>query len=98
MYTSCGDPGKNVAMGTYSPTASSATLAKYIAKTTGYSKLIYKKAGVEYPGAVEDVFNLAKITSVTCEVVTPHGKIASGSVNRSLNLMKAFLKYYGMKF
>lgn len=93
-----GDPGKNVAMGTYSPTASSATLAKYIAKTTGYSKLIYKKAGVEYPGAVEDVFNLAKITSVTCEVVTPHGKIASGSVNRSLNLMKAFLKYYGMKF
>lgn len=93
-----GDPGKNVAMGTYSPTASSATLAKYIAKTTGYSKLIYNKAGVEYPGAVEDVFNLAKITSVTCEVVTPHGKIASGSVNRSLNLMKAFLKYYGMKF
>ncbi len=90
-----GKPGKNVAMGTYSPTKKSATLAKYIAKTTGYSYLIYKKAGAEYPGAIEDVLNLAKIPSVTCEVITPHGKIASGSIGKSLNLMKALLKYYG---
>lgn len=91
-----GDPGKNVAMGTSSPMASSATLAKYISKTTGYSSLIYKKAGEEYPGAVEDVCNLKGITSVTCEALTPHGKIASGSVGKSYNMMIALLKYYGI--
>ncbi len=91
-----GDPGKNAILGTSSPTASSASLAKYISKETGYSKIIYEKAGEEYPGAVEDVLNLAGITSVTCESLTPHGKIASGSVGVSLNMMKTLLRYYGM--
>lgn len=88
-----GDPGANVAMGTYSPTAKSADMAKYIAKKSNVKYLIYKKAGAEYPGALEDVVNLKGIPSVTCEVLTPHGTIASGSVSKSLSMMKSLLAY-----
>mgnify|MGYP002624936643 CR=1 FL=1 len=91
-----GEPGKNIAMGTYKPQAESAKLAKYISKTTGYSYKIYNIAGEEYPGAVEDVCNIKGITSVTCEVITPHGTIKSGSISKSYNMMKALLKYYGI--
>ena len=88
-----GDPGDNVAMGTYAPLAESATMANYIAKKTGYHTVIYDVAGQEYSGAMEDTVNLRGIPSVTCEVVTPHGTIAAGSVNKSVNLMNAFLQY-----
>lgn len=91
-----GDPGKNVAMGTYSPQSESATLAKYISKRTGYAYLIYDVAGSEYPGAVEDVANLNGLTSVTCEALTNHGTIASGSVTVSYNMMTALLDYYSL--
>lgn len=88
-----GNPGKNVAMGTYKPTAESAKLAKYIAKNSKVAYMIYKKAGVEYPGALEDQVSLKGIPAVTCEVKTPHGTIAKGSVAKSLSMMKSFLKY-----
>lgn len=88
-----GKPGKDVAMGTYKPTAKSATIAKYIAKKSKVKYIIYKKAGVEYPGALEDVVSLKGIPAVTCEVITPHGKIAKGSVSKSLSMMKSFLKF-----
>ncbi len=88
-----GSPGKDVAMGSYKPTAKSATLAKYIAKKSNVKYLIYKKAGVEYPGAMEDEVNLRHIPAVTCEVITPHGTIAEGSVPKSLSMMKSLLKY-----
>lgn len=88
-----GKPGKDVAMGTYKPTAKSATLAKYIAKNSKVKYIIYKKAGTEYPGALEDVVSLKGIPAVTCEVITPHGKIAKGSVSKSLSMMKSFLKF-----
>ena len=88
-----GDPGNDVAMGTYKPTYESATMAKFIAKTSKVKYLIYKKAGGEYPGALEDVVNLNHIPAVTCEVITPHGKIAKGSVGKSLSMMKSFLKF-----
>lgn len=88
-----GKPGKNVAMGTYKPTAESAVLAKFISKKSKVSKLIYKKAGAEYPGALEDVVSLKGIPAVTCEVLTPHGSIASGSVEISLSMMKSLLRY-----
>lgn len=91
-----GDPGKDVAMGTYSPTAKSATIAKYISKNSKVKYLIYKKAGTEYPGALEDVVNLKGIPAVTCEVLTPHGTIAKGSVSISLSMMKSLLKYNGL--
>ena len=89
-----GTPGKDVAMGTYAPMASSAQLATYISKKAGVSKLIYSQAGLEYPGALEDQCCLNGITSVTCEVKTPHGTIASGTIGKSYKMMKYFLKYY----
>ena len=88
-----GKPGKNVAMGSYSPTSKSATLAKYISKKSKVTYLIYKKAAVEYPGAMEDIINLKHIPSVTCEVITPHGTIATGTVPKSLSMMKSLLKF-----
>ena len=89
-----GTPGKNVAMGTYAPMASSAQLATYISKKAGVAKLIYSKAALEYPGALEDHCCINGITSVTCEVKTPHGTIASGTIGKSYTMMKYFLKYY----
>ena len=88
-----GKPGKDVAMGTYKPTAKSASMAKYIAKNAKVKYIIYKKAGSEYPGALEDVVSLNGIPAVTCEVITPHGKIAKGSIPKSLLMMKTLLKY-----
>ena len=88
-----GNPGKNVAMGTYNPTEQSAVMAKFIAKKSKVNYLIYNVAGEEYPGALEDVVNLKHIPAVTCEVITPHGKIAGGSVGKSLSMMKSFLKF-----
>ena len=88
-----GKPGKNVAMGTYSPTPQSAVMAKYIAKKSKVKYLIYKRAGSEYPGALEDMVSLKGIPAVTCEVITPHGKIAKGTPAASLSMMNSFLKF-----
>ncbi len=88
-----GKPGKDAVMGTYKPTAGSAKLAKYIAKNSKVAYKIYKKAGSDYPGALEDEVSLKGIPAVTCEVKTPHGSIAKGSVSKSLSMMKSFLKY-----
>lgn len=88
-----GNPGKNIIMGTKVPTSKSAEMAIGISKLTGHAYKNYYMAGVEYPGALEDVMNLNGIASVTCEVKTPHGKIASGSVTASYRQMLAFLKY-----
>ena len=88
-----GKPGKDVAMGTYNPTKKSAELAKYISKNAKVKYIIYKKAGAEYPGALEDEVNLKGIPAVTCEVISSHGKIKKGSVAKSLLMMKTLLKY-----
>ncbi len=91
-----GVPGKNIAMGTYSPTEQSAVMAKFIAKDSNVKYLIYKKAGGEYPGALEDEVNLKHILAVTCEVKTPHGKIARGSIGKSFSMMKSLFKFNGL--
>ena len=88
-----GVPGKNVAMGSFHPTENSAVMAKYISKKANVKSIIYDLAGDEYPGALEDAVNLKGIPAVTCEVVTPHGKIAKGSVATSLLMMKSLLKF-----
>lgn len=88
-----GKPGTDVALGTYLPTKESATLAKYISKNAEVKYLIYKKAGVEYPGAIEDVVSTKGIPAVTCEVISPHGKIWSGADSKSFTMMKVLLKY-----
>ena len=88
-----GKPGINSVLGTYKPTKKSAVIAKYISKKAKVKYKIYKKAGVEYPGALEDEVNLKGIPAVTCEVISPHGKIKKGSVSKSLLMMKTLLKY-----
>ena len=88
-----GKPGKDLVFGSYKPTKKSATIAKYIAKNAKVKYKIYKKAGSEYPGALEDEVNLKGIPAVTCEVISPHGKIKKGSVSKSLLMMKTLLKY-----
>ena len=88
-----GKPGKNLVFGSYKPTKKSAVLAKYIAKNANVKYKIYKRAGLEYPGALEDEVNLKRIPAVTCEVLSPHGKIRKGAVSKSLLMMKTLLKY-----
>ena len=88
-----GKPGKNLVFGSYKPTKKSAAIAKYIAKNAKVKYKIYKRAGSEYPGALEDEVNLKGIPAVTCEVLSPHGKIKKGSVSKSLLMMKTLLKY-----
>ena len=88
-----GKPGKDLVFGTYKPTKKSATMAKYIAKNAKVKIKIYKKAGVEYPGALEDEVSIKGIPAVTCEVISPYGKIKKGSVKKSLLMMKTLLKY-----
>lgn len=88
-----GKPGKNLVFGSYKPTKKSAAIAKYIAKNAKVKYKIYKRAGAEYPGALEDEVNLKKIPAVTCEVLSPHGKIKKGSISKSLLMMKTLLKY-----
>ena len=88
-----GKPGKNLVFGSYKPTKKSAAIAKYIAKNAKVKYKIYKRAGAEYPGALEDEVNLKGIPAVTCEVLSPHGKIKKGSASKSLLMMKTLLKY-----
>lgn len=68
-------------------------MAKYIARNAKVKYQISKKAGVDYSGALEDEVNLKGVPAVTCEVISPHGKIKKGSVSKSLLMMKTLLKY-----
>jgi len=88
-----GVPGKNIILGTVYPMNKSAEMAIAISKLTGYPYKNEYYAAKSYPGALEDNLNINKIPAITCEVKTPHGKIASGSVLASYNQMIAFLKY-----
>ena len=87
-----GVPGRNIILGTKNPTAESARMAKAISKLTGHPFKNVNKAGKFYPGALEDHLSLNGIPAVTCEVRTPHGKLAKGSVSASYSQMMAFLK------
>lgn len=88
-----GNPGKNIILGTKNPTGKSAQMAIAISKLTGHPYKNYNQAAKSYPGALEDNLSINGIPTVTCEVKTPHGKIASGSVSASYKQMIAFLKY-----
>jgi len=88
-----GVPGKNIILGTVYPMMGSAEMAIAISNLTGHPYKNENFAGKSYPGALEDNLNLNNITAITCEVKTPHGKLAKGSVTASYNQMIAFLKY-----
>ena len=89
-----GVPGKKSVFSTLVPTPKSYSIAWYISKKTGSNLIMYKKAGTEYPGALEDVSNLRCIPAVTCEVISTHGTLNLSKVNNSFNQMIAFLKYF----
>ncbi|MBC7089977.1 MAG: hypothetical protein H5T39_04775 [Methanobacteriales archaeon] len=88
-----GTPGTDAVFCSRTPTYESYKIASYISKNSPSKLIVYKKAGVEYPGALEDVCNLKSIPSVTCEVLSPHGSVAQGSVGRSFTQMVLFLQY-----
>ena len=66
----------------------------YISKNAKTSIITYETAGVEYPGALEYECNLHGVTSVTCEVLEPHGTLSSDKLNKSYIEMIALLTYY----
>ena len=89
-----GVPGEDAVFCTKTPTYKSYEIASYISKKTGTSLITYIKAGVEYPGALEDECNLHGIPAVTCEVLQTHGKLTSAKLNKSYSEMIALLTYY----
>lgn len=89
------DVGITCAMCTLKPTYESYLIASFIHNQTGYDLKKYDVAGVPYAGAVEDSANILGIPSVTCEVLTNHGVVEYGSSEKSFNMMRSFLRYFG---
>lgn len=88
-----GVPGKTSILCTRYPTYESYKMALSISQQTRNSLISQHQAGASYPGAVEDVCNLAGIPAVTCEVKSRHNTVAPGSVTSSYNQMIALLRY-----
>lgn len=91
-----GVPGKTSILCTRIPTYESYRMAYYMSRYSGSAFIPAQVAGKDYPGALEDVCNLAGIPAVTAEVKSPHGYVASGSVTKSYTQMMGFLKYNGI--
>lgn len=88
-----GVPGKNIVMGSKTPATQSAALTKYIAKKCKVNQRIYKYAGQQYPGGINDNVNKLGIPAVICEVMLPHNTVTTKTVKTSYNMMKYFLKF-----
>lgn len=88
-------PGHNVIMCSQYPTYNSYLLAVDMTKLVKEGFEVHTIAGIDYKGAIEDVLNLRDIPSITGLSVSPHGEIASGSVETSFNQMIALLKVNG---
>ncbi len=91
-----GVPGKNIVMGSKTPATESAKLTKYIAKKCKVNQRIYKYAGQQYPGGINDNVNKLGIPAVICEVMLPHNTVTTKTVKTSYNMMKYLLKYYSV--
>lgn len=89
-----GYPGKLSVICSEIPCLLSFQMADFIEKETKSTLLSFTKAGSMFPGALEDVFNLAGIPAVTGEAMSPHGTVMPGSVEASLEQMHAFLKFH----
>ncbi len=84
-------PGKNCII--YDPeNPKSLKLARFLNNKTK-SPLV--KVG-NYSGVLSTVSNRNGITSVVCEVLSPHSKVEPGSVELSYRYMLAFLEYAGV--
>jgi len=89
-----GVPGEDAVFCSQSPTYKSYEIASYVSKNVGTELITYKKAGVEYLGALEDECNLHAIPAVTCEVLESHRTLSSNKLNKSYSEMMAILTYY----
>lgn len=89
-----GYPGKLSVICSEVPCLLSFQMADFIEKETKSTLLSFTKAGTMFPGALEDVFNLAGIPAVTGESMSPHGTVMPRSVDASLEQMYAFLKFH----
>ncbi len=89
-----GYPGKLSVICSEVPCLLSFQMADFIEKETKSTILSFTKAGSMFPGALEDVFNLAGIPAVTGESMSPHGTVMPRSVEASLEQMYAFLKFH----
>ena len=90
------NPGFESIFSSKSPSPESFLIANHISRDVGCEIISFDFAGSSYKGAVEDVCNLRGIPSVTCEVLSPFGNVASGSVEKSLSQMRSFLNYFGI--
>jgi uncharacterized protein len=86
-------PGNYSVLCSKDPVYKSYDMGIYISNQTSSTLISYDRAGVDYPGAVEDMSNLEGIPSVTCEVLSPHGTANKETIKRSFNQMLSFLKY-----
>ncbi len=86
-------PGNYSVLCSKHPLYESYNMAVNISNHTNSSLISYDRAGVDYPGAVEDMSNLEGIPAVTCEVLSPHGTANSETIDRSFNQMLTFLKF-----
>lgn len=90
------NPGFESIFSSKSPSPESFLIANYISRDVGSEMISFDFAGSSYKGAIEDVCNLKGIPSVTCEVLSPFGIVAKGSVEKSLSQMRSFLHYFGI--
>lgn len=91
-----GYPGELSVLCSEMPCLLSFQMANFIEKETKSTLMSFTKAGSMFPGALEDVFNLAGIPAVTGEAMSPHGTVILGSVAASLEQMEAFLKFHNV--
>lgn len=91
------DVGITCAMCTLQPTYESYLIASFVSNETGYDLKKYDVAGIPYAGAVEDYSNIVGIPSITSEVLTNHGVVEYGSPEKSFNMMRSFLRYFGFE-
>lgn len=89
------NPGIEAIFCSKNPSIESFLIASYVSKSVNCDIISYSIAGDNYVGAMEDICNLNGMPSITCEVVTPFGEIAPGSIRRSFLQMNSFLDYFG---
>jgi len=87
------DPGRDSVFCSKNPTYESYNLALYISHQTKSDIIPFEACETEYKGAVEDTANLAGITAVTCEVLSPHNTTKKETIEKSFTQMIALLKY-----
>lgn len=90
------NPGRESVFCSRNPTDLSVKIAKHIANEMDSEAIIYKNAGSLFRGAIEDECNLVGIPAVTCETLSENGIIRKGSVERSYEQMKHFLRFFNV--